>query len=63
MLMGVYTYIMNDKAYLTIHIVYVSTLICPLKMTESVFYLLIYASTEVKFLSVMSIGYHMTQLY
>jgi hypothetical protein len=31
MCMGIY--IMNDKTYLSIHTVYISTLICPLKMT------------------------------
>jgi hypothetical protein len=58
---NVYIYIiMNDPKYLTIHTVYVSTLICPLKMTESVVYLLTYVSTGVKFWSVMSIVYHTT---
>jgi hypothetical protein len=30
--------IMNDKTYLTIHTVYVSTLICPLKWTKNLWY-------------------------
>jgi hypothetical protein len=47
--MYIYIYIMNDKTYPMIHTVYVSTLICPLKMTESVVYLLTYVVTEVKF--------------